>query len=173
MHKDLLPGDFDVVAQDHAVGFVVAIGKGCIELHRAHTFHRFARPQGQSWRVTRNRICDGLFVLVWRQRYDGTNPDLIGQDRASGKHFHAGDHHTIVFLAHNTEGWYWQVLPVVKRRITGGLGRQYSVDRVDVVVADVPVVGQQMVRMTVRRREVVDLHGHAGDEAGDVIRRPS
>ena len=68
MHKDLLPGDFDVVAQDHAVGFVVAIGKGCIELHRAHTFHRFARPQGQAGRVARHRTGDRLFLLVGRER---------------------------------------------------------------------------------------------------------
>ena len=146
MHKDPLPGDFDILAQDHAVGFVVTIGERRIKLHVARTFHRLARPQGQPWGMTWDRTRDGFFFLVWRQRDHVANPDFVGEDCARGEHFHPADHDAVVLLAHDAEGRHRQVALLVKRRITGRLGRQHGVDRVEIVVTDVPVVGEQMVR---------------------------
>src|SRR5215475_1407411 len=122
--------------------------------------------------MTRNRTRDSLFFLVWCQRDDVANPDLVGEDRTCGEHFHPADHHAIVFLVHDAEGGHRQVSLLVKCWVTGSLGRQHGVDRVEVVVTDVPVVGEQMVRLAMRPREFVHLHRHARDKAGDVIRRP-
>ena len=51
--EDLLPRHLDLVAQQHAVAFVVTIGQRRIELRGAVGLHRLARPQPQARRVAR------------------------------------------------------------------------------------------------------------------------
>ena len=60
---------------------------------------------------------------------------------------------------------------MIEFRIARGLRRHHGVDRVDVVVADVAIIGEQIIGMAARRLQLVGLHRHAGDERGDVIRR--
>ncbi len=76
-----------------------------------------------------------------------------------------------IVLADHAQRRHRDVLALIELRIARGLRRQYRVDDVEVVVADVTIIGEQIVGVTARRLELVGLHRHAGDEGGDVVGR--
>src|SRR6516164_1546869 len=55
--------------------------------------------------------------------------------------------------------------------IAGRLGWQHGVDSVEIIVSRIPVVAQEIVWMPAWRLQFFNLHGHAGDEGGDVVGR--
>ena len=171
MDEDLLPRHLDLVAQQHAVAFVVAIGQRRIEFRGAAGLHRLARPQPQARRVAGDGAGDRFFLLFRRQRNDVADPDVVCEHRAGGEHLHAGDDDAVVRLAHHAQGRHRQILLEVEIRIARRLRRQHGVGNIEIVVAGVLVVAQHVVGMGVRRGQRAQVHRHAGDEGGDVVRR--
>lgn len=171
MDEHLLPRHLDVLAQHHAVAFVVAPGQRGVELGRGREHGRFARPQREPRCVARHRAGDRFLLLVGSERDHVAEPDVVGIEGAGRQHLHAGDDDAIVVLAHHPQRGHRNILLVVELRITGGLRRHHGVDDIGVVVADVAVIGHEVVGVRAGRRQRIGLHGHAGDERGDVIGR--
>ena len=169
--EDLFPRHLDLVAQQHAVAFVVAIGQRRIEFGSDAGLHRLARPQPQTRRVARDGAGDRFLLLLRRQRNDIADPDVVGEHRAGGQHLHAGDDDAVVLLAHHAQGRHRKILLEIEIRIARRLRRQHGIGNVKIVVAGVLVVAQHVVGMGVRRGQRAEIHRHAGDEGGDVVRR--
>ena len=169
--EDALPRHLDLVAQQHAVAFVVAIGQRRIEFRRAVGLHRLARPQPQTWRVARDGAGDRFLLLLRRQRDDIADPDVVCEHRAGGEHLHAGDDDAVILLAHHAQGRHRQILLEIEIRIARGLRRQHRISNVKIVVAGMLVIAQHVVGVRVGRGQRAEIHRHAGDEGGDVVRR--
>ncbi len=171
VHEHLLPRHLDVVAQHHAVTFIVAPGEWGIEFRCDAEHRRLARPECEARRVARYGAGDRLFLLVRRERKHVADPDFVGIDRAGREHLHARDHDAVVFFPHHPQRRHRKVLPLIEFRIARRLRRQHGVDDVDVVVPDVAVIPNEIVGVRTGCRQRVGLDHHAGDERGDVIGR--
>ena len=133
---------------------------------------RLARPQLQARRVAGDGAGDRLLLLVGRQRHDVADPDLVGEDRAGRQHLHAGDDDAVIVLAHHAQGRHRHVLPLIELGIARGLRRHHGIARIDVVVADVAVIGDRRCpHGRTGAFKLVGLHRHAGDEGRDVVGR--
>ena len=144
MDEHAFPRHFDLVADEHAVGFVVPVGERGIEFPLAAECERLARPQLQTRRVARNGAGDRLLLLVRRQRNDVADPDFVGERGAGRQHFHAGNNDAGIVLAHDLQRRHRNILPLIKFRVARGLRGHHRIDDVEVVVADVAVIGSRL-----------------------------
>ena len=103
------------------------------------------------------------------QRDEIADPDFVGEHGAGGEHFHAGDHDAGIVLADDAQRRHWDVLAMIEFRIARGLRRHHGVNGVDIVVADMTIIGEQIIGMTAGGLQLVGLHRHAGDERRNVI----
>src|SRR5262249_8268396 len=67
VHEHLLPRHLDVIAQHHAVAFIVAPREWGIEFRCGAEHCRLARPESETRRVARYSAGDRLFLLIRRE----------------------------------------------------------------------------------------------------------
>ena len=171
VHEHLFPRHLDVFAHQHAVAFVVAPGQRRIEFGTQAESGGLARPQRQTRRIARDCAGDRLLLLVGGERDDVADPDLVGVGGGGRQHLHAGDDDAVVVLAHHPQRRRRDVLALIEFRIAGSLRRHHRVRHIDVVVADVAIVVQEVVAEPVRRRQRAGIHRHAGDVGRQMIGR--
>ena len=126
VQEHALPRNLHAVADQHAVGLVVAVRHRIVGLVRDVLRVGLPRPQRDAGRVERQRRGDRLALELLVDRREIADQDLVGIDRAGGQHLHAGDGDAGIVLGDHLQV---RIVALLAGKQVGALARRSPASR--------------------------------------------
>jgi hypothetical protein len=172
VQEDALPRHLDTIADQHRVGLVEAEAQRIIRLVAGMPLVGRARPERDAGRVDRQCAGNAFARALVVDGSEVADPHLVGEHRAGGQHFHAGDDDAAVVLGDHLQGRIVARLAGEDFPAADAGGRRYREREIEIVLARMVVVTREVGAETGGERvEQLGLHRQPRDQARDVVGR--